>query len=71
MTDADKATLVYWEDDPSRTRLLAGWCKRCFPNGPEPPAMLVSPTGLAHHTTYGDTTDCGHDAVGENWWWRT
>jgi len=35
----------------------------------EPFRLVVSPSGIAHHSNeYGDT-DCGHDATRDGWWW--
>ena len=30
--------------------------------------VIVSPAGIAHFGSYGDTV-CGKDATGDNWWW--
>lgn len=62
---------VHWEDEPERTRNVVGYCKRCYPDGPEPPAMLVSPSGIAHYVSDWGVTDCGKAATLPDWWWRT
>jgi hypothetical protein len=68
--DTGSVEIVVWEDDPTRIRVVKSWCRRCFPNGPESPVMLLSPRGVAHHVSDHDTTDCGKDATGPDWWWR-
>lgn len=63
---------VVWEDDPNRSRDVYGFCRICYPRltGNEP-VMLVSPQGLAHMSSIEGETNCGHDATGPDWWWRT
>lgn len=64
---------VWWEDDPTKTRVVTGWCKTCAGyDGRPDDVYLVSPQGVAHHThwEHGDRTACGHDATGPEWWWR-
>jgi hypothetical protein len=65
---------VFWEDDPARTRDVIGFCHVCYPPfllRSDEPVMLVSPQGLAHHSSIDGETDCGHDATGPDWWWRS
>ncbi len=49
---------------------LEGLCQRCCVTREDADrnAVIVSPSGMAH---YGDggSTECGHDATGDNWWW--
>lgn len=49
---------------------VRSWCKRCFPEGPEPPPMIVSPQGVAHRESSFGQTECGKDATGDTWTWR-
>lgn len=69
MTDEE---IVYWEDDPSRTRVVVGGCRTCarmHPTLPLRPARLVSRNGISHHGSDYGTTSCGKDATGPDWWW--
>jgi hypothetical protein len=67
---------VWWEEDPTKTRDVTGWCKTCARSlelGGDRDIYLVSPQGVAHHVDgwHGDRTICGHDATGPEWWWRS
>jgi len=67
---------AWWEDDPTKTRAVTGWCKTCArlnERSEDADVYLVSPQGLAHHTDWenDDHTACGHDATGPEWWWRS
>jgi len=70
---------VYWEDDPSRRRKVTGVCQVCrrvmaryygLPLRMENP-YIVSPGGTIHSGGEWGQTDCGRDATGTDWWWRT
>lgn len=63
------AKVVHWEDDPSKTRLVTGYCQRCDTAGDD--FEIVAPTGTAHHSGDEGKTRCGIDATGNDWWWRT
>lgn len=30
---------------------------------------IVSPSNIAHRSNGYESTFCGHDATGDNWWW--
>jgi hypothetical protein len=62
---------VYWEGS-DKSRRVVGACRTCYPaNWPAiEDVMLVSPTGLAHHSEGDGVTCCGRDATGPDWWWR-
>jgi hypothetical protein len=71
---------VYWEEQPERTREVVGVCKVCarygefwygVTLGQDIPFHVVSPTGLAHSSSGDGVTDCGKDATGDDWWWRS
>jgi hypothetical protein len=77
MTQASQTLgTVYWEDDPSRVREVIRMCKRCCAVDPSfvfesvNDVMIVSPSGLGHHSSGYGVTDCGIDATGPDWWWR-
>lgn len=61
---------IWWEEDPSRTRIVRRCCKVCDRQWPiditEP--QVVSASGVAHHAE-GDTTLCGKRATSNDWWW--
>jgi hypothetical protein len=63
--------LVVFEET-GEEREVVGYCRVCHAASEED-VMLVSPQGVAHHADWfeGDRTDCGHDATGPEWWWRT
>lgn len=65
---ADRESMI--DEATGKERFVQSWCKRCYPDGPEPPVMLMSPTGVAHHCSGYGMTDCGHDATNDRWWWR-
>ena len=75
---------AWWDDERDRTTEVVRSCKRCYParalaekmtqgrNGLVPlVVMLVSPQGVAHQAERGDTTDCGRDCTGPDWWHRS
>ena len=62
--------VVWWEDDPTKTRPVIRGCLLCYPLQDLDEVMLVSPTGIAHQAN-DDRTWCGKDATGPEWWWRT
>lgn len=66
-----KLTIVHWEDDPTKTRLILGYCKPC--KATEEDFDIVSPAGTAHRASEWneDHTQCSRDATGLDWWWRT
>lgn len=55
-------------DETGEEREVVGYCRACRVH-PDDEVMLVSPQGIAHHAEQ-DTTDCGHNATGDGWWWR-
>ena len=72
---------VYWEEDPTRTRVVKDICKVCQ-NAmirdygialKVETVMIVSPSGLGHaqHEWHTENTECGKDATGPDWWWRS
>jgi hypothetical protein len=69
--------VVWWEDDPSKTRDVLTFCRRCartwtvFEHGGE--VQIVSPGGTGHSGAEHNEgyTACGIDATGDEWWWRT
>lgn len=61
------AKVVHWEDDPSKTRLVTGYCARCGAGGD---FDIVAPTGTAHYGAEDGKTRCGIDATGDEWWHR-
>lgn len=62
---------VTWLDEPGRERIVAQACSTCLPDGELPLYVaVVSPDGVAHESQRGDTTDCGHDCTGDDWWHR-
>lgn len=64
--------IVYWEDDRKRERWVRRWCPICRPEGGSlDDVQIVSRVGVAHESAGYGETDCGRDATGENWWWRT
>lgn len=75
-----EATVVYWDDDSGRSRVVRGVCMVChsymrreygvsITRGSAP---IVSPSGLAHagHDHIDGDTACGKDATGPDWWWK-
>lgn len=73
--------VVYWEDDPSRTRVVKRICSRCQrfeerefgQRVTVENVAIVSPSGIGHVQGEGwndDHTACGKDATGLDWWWR-
>lgn len=62
--------VVWWEEEPERTRKVVRGCKVCGGDISEP--LIVSPSGVAHESSgvNDGTTDCGKDATGADWWWR-
>ena len=60
---------VYWEDESRPPRAVIGYCSACKTK-PGELVQLVSPRGFAHHAD-GDTTLCGRNATGDDWWWRS
>lgn len=64
--------LVVRFEETGEEREVVRYCRRCFPCPLNEAVMLVSPSGVVHHVTdnYG-RTDCGADATGLNWWWRS
>lgn len=64
--------VVYWEADPSRTRVVRRACTVCYPNPEEyGEDFLVSPQGISHQGRDHGMTVCGKDATYPGWWWRT
>lgn len=73
--------VVFWEDDPGRTREVVATCAMCRrfllrESGLYLSVLnvrLVSPSGCAHvpHDHDSGFTACGRDATGPDWWWRT
>lgn len=67
--------VVFWEDDPKRTRIVNSICKSCQ-RGEIPLELsecgIVSPRGIAHLQEWdgGAKTKCGKPADGLEWWWR-
>ncbi len=64
---ATRRQFVVYEET-GEEREVTGYCRVCGAS-PSEDVMLVSPQGIAHHAA-GDTTDCGHNATGLDWWWR-
>lgn len=71
--------LVYWEDDPTRTRAVTHVCGTCsrflrreYGRTLDYNGHIVSPTGTVHvqHDFNEGHTACGKDATGDGWWWR-
>jgi hypothetical protein len=63
---AGRRFVIY--DETSEQREIVGYCRVCGVH-PDDEVMLVSPQGVAHQAEQ-DTTDCGHNATGLDWWWR-
>lgn len=61
---------VHWNESDHAPREVVKACKRCLPNGLPLIPSVVSPKGVAHETSSGDTTFCGHDCTGPEWWHR-
>lgn len=68
MTAATRRQFVIYEET-GEEREVVGYCRVCGAT-PDEDVMLVSPQGVAHHAAM-DSTDCGHNATGPEWWWRT
>jgi len=74
-------TVVHWEEDPTRTREVKGICRVCRIHTYHnygitlrvETVMIVSPSGLGHaqHEWISENTQCGKDATGPDWWWRS
>jgi hypothetical protein len=63
---------VYWEDDPDRKREVRRFCPICRPEGGDiDDVVIVSRVGVAHESSGYGETDCGRDATGPHWWWRS
>lgn len=62
--------MVYWNESDHAPREVKKACSRCLPGGLPLICRVVSPKGVAHETTTGDVTDCGHDCTGPEWWHR-
>ena len=62
--------VVHWEEG-DKWRAILGYCKTC--KASEENFNIVSPTGTAHRGNEWneDHTQCGRDATGLDWWWRT
>lgn len=62
---------VHWDDESGRKREVVKACARCLPNGRQGLYVsVVSPSGVMHEARRGDTTDCGRDCTGPDWWIR-
>lgn len=62
---------VYWED-MAKSREVVRFCPVCRPEGGTiDDVMIVSRVGVAHESGGYGVTDCGKDATGEHWWWRS
>jgi hypothetical protein len=70
---------VYWEDEPGKRRKVKSICSACqrisnrdyrLPLLIDKPP-IVSPTGIVHSDGEYGITDCGRDATGPEWWWRS
>lgn len=47
------------------------FCVNCYPNSGAHLVGLVSPYGTAHLGKNDGFTQCGIDARGDQWWWRS
>lgn len=74
----------WWDDENHPPREVLRSCRTCYASRWPAPQMtqgrdgevpltpvVVSPQGVAHHAYRGDTTDCGRDCTGPEWWHRS
>lgn len=70
MTGANAPVVVF--EETGERREVKGGCFVCkvTPEDVRAFSVIVSPTGIAHHSRdgYGDTV-CGKDATRNGWWW--
>ena len=61
--------ILTWEGTDRERRVVRD-CRRCVVSPETYGTGVVAASGIAHIVPmYGDTTLCGKDATGPEWWW--